>query len=371
MPADLVLRLSAAMADMDVDALFVSNPKNVRYLTGFQATMPGDVQPLADPEALLLVTAGETHLLCDGRYIAGVRNLPDVTPVLIESPSGPRVFADAIKKVLGAGKKSIGFEADALLHADAAGLFAALPDYTWRPAQAVFAELRAIKSQAEIGHIRAAQAITSRCFDHIAGWIRPGMSEREVAVEIEAFNRREGEGNSFAPIVAFGLTSCQPHYAPSASRKLEQNQLVLLDFGAISAGYCGDMTRMLVMGKADARMREVYDLVLEAQLRCLKAIRPGETGHSLDAVCRDYFASKGCAEHFLHGTGHGIGLAVHEDPRIKRTVETPVQVGMVFSVEPGLYYEDWGGVRIEDLIAVTADGHENLTTTPKTLLEVG
>jgi Xaa-Pro aminopeptidase len=114
----------------------------------------------------------------------------------------------------------------------------------------------------------------------------------------------------------------------------------------------------------------VYGLVLEAQMRCLKGVRPGATGHELDALCRDYFASKDCADKFQHGTGHGIGLAVHEDPRIKKTVETPVEVGMVFSVEPGLYYEDWGGVRIEDLVAVTPDGHDNLTTTSKELLEV-
>jgi len=332
--------------------------------------MLGEIQPLTDPEGLILVAGGEAHFLCDGRYIAGARELPEVTAVQIESPSNAEVFAAAIRKILGAGRKSIGFEADALVHADAAGLFEQLPDCTWEPAQSLVARLRVIKSKDEIESIREAQAITSRCFDHIAGWIRPGVGEREVAIEIETFNRLHSDGNSFPPIVAFGQTGCHPHYSPSPDRRLEKDQLVLLDFGAIYQGYCGDMTRMIQMGKADDRTHEVYGLVLQAQQRCLDGVKPGMTGHALDALCRDFFASHDCAEQFQHGTGHGIGLAVHEEPRLKKTVETPVEVGMVFSVEPGLYYEGWGGVRIEDLVAVTPAGHDNLTTSSKELLEI-
>lgn len=371
MSSDRLLRVTAAMADADLDALFVSNPKNVLYLADFHTTMPGEVQPFGDPEGLLLISGGETHLLCDGRYIAGAKQLENVTAQQIASPSGPAVFAESIRKIVGDGKKTVGFEADALLYADGKALIELLPDYTWKPAQSLFAKMRVIKTAEEIELIREAQAITGRCFEHIAGWIRVGMSERDVAVEIETFMRTNSEGNSFAPIVAFGQTGCHPHYTPAPDRKLEQGHMVLLDFGAIYKGYCGDMTRMLVMGKADDRHKEVYDLVLQAQLRCLKGVKPGATCHELDALCRDYFESKGCAENFQHGTGHGVGLAIHEDPRIKKGFEEAVQPGMVFSVEPGLYYEDWGGVRIEDLVAVTDDGYDNLTTTSKDLLEVG
>lgn len=370
MSSDRLIRVSAAMADANLDALFVSNPKNVLYLTGFHSTMPGEVQPFGDPEGLVVIANGEAHILCDGRYIAGAKQLGDATAHEITSPSNAGVFADNIKKIVGDGKKTIGFEADALLYADGKALLALLPDFTWKPAQSLFARIRVIKTPEEVELIREAQAITGRCFDHIAGWIKPGVSEREVAVEIETFMRTHSEGNSFAPIVAFGQTGCHPHYAPSPERKLEKGQMVLLDFGAIYKGYCGDMTRMLVMGKADDRHKEVYNLVLQAQQKCLDGIKPGVTCHALDALCRDYFESKGCADRFQHGTGHGVGLAIHEDPRIKKGFEDTVEPGMVFSVEPGLYYEDWGGVRIEDLVAVTPDGYDNLTTTSKTLLEV-
>lgn len=370
MSSDRLLRVTAAMADANLDALFVSNPKNVLYLTNFHTTMPGEVQPLGDPEGLVVVINGEAHVLCDGRYIAGAKQLEDVTAHQITSPSGPGVFADAIRKIVGPGKKTIGFEADALLYSDARTLLDGLPEYQWKPSQSLFAGIRVIKSPEEVALIREAQAITGRCFEHVAEWIRPGMSERDVAVEIETFMRRNSDGNSFAPIVAFGQTGCHPHYSPSKTRTLEQGQMVLLDFGAIYQGYCGDMTRMLVMGKADDRQKEVYDLVLQAQLRCLDGVKPGATCHSLDALCRDYFESKGCADRFQHGTGHGVGLAIHEDPRIKRGFEGTVKPGMVFSVEPGLYYEDWGGVRIEDLVAVTNEGYENLTSTSKELREV-
>lgn len=370
MTSDRLLRVTAAMADADLDALFVSNPKNVLYLTNFHTTMPGEVQPFGDPEGLVLVTDGEAHVLCDGRYIAGAKQLENVTAHQITSPSNAGVFAETLKKILGDGKKTIGFEADALLYSDGRQLLESLPEYTWKPSQSLFAKMRVIKTPEEIELIREAQAITSRCFDHVAQWIRLGVSERDVAVEIETFMRQNSEGNSFAPIVAFGETGCHPHYTPSPDRKLEKGQMVLLDFGAIHQGYCGDMTRMLVMGKADDRQKEVYDLVLTAQQRCLDGVKPGATCHALDALCRDYFESKGCADRFQHGTGHGVGLAIHEDPRIKKGFDQAVAPRMVFSVEPGLYYEDWGGVRIEDLVAVTDDGHDNLTTTSKELLEI-
>jgi len=371
MSQNRIERVTKAMQDAGLDALFVSNPKNVQYLAGFHANMPGEVQPMRDPEGMLVIEGGRVHLICDGRYIAGARQMSNVTAHLLESPSSPATFAAAIRKVLGDEKgKTIGFESNALLYVDATGLLAEMSGATWTPAENLMAELRVIKTPEEVENIRKAQAITGRCFDHVANSIRLGESERDVAVRIETFLRRESEGNSFAPIVAFGQTGCHPHYSPDPARKLERGQMVLLDFGGIYHGYCGDMTRMLVMGKADERQREVYEMVLAAQQSCLDAIKPGVACHALDAKCRDYFAERDCADHFMHGTGHGVGLAVHEGPSIKKNFDVPVQPGMVFSVEPGLYYEDWGGVRIEDLVAVTDDGYDNLTTTSKTLLEL-
>ena len=193
------------------------------------------------------------------------------------------------------------------------------------------------------------------------------MTEREVALEIDNYLRTHSEGTSFDSIVSFGETGCHPHYLPDAKRKLEKGQLVLLDFGSIYEGYAGDMTRMICMGQPDARQQEVYAQVLEAQLAGLAAIKPGATGHDIDMAVRQVFQKQGTLEKFLHGTGHGVGLAVHEGPRIKQGFESVIEPGMVFTVEPGLYFVGWGGVRIEDMVVATKTGYENLTTTPKEL----
>lgn len=370
MNAQRLSRVTEAMKKEGLDALFVSNPKNVLYLTGFKTTMPGEVQHFGDPEGYAVIHDGVCHLLCDGRYIAGAQKLPGVSARKIESPTTAKVFADQITQIVGSAGRTIGYERNAVIHSDATALLELTPNLKWKAAEHILTDLRVRKTPEEIELIRKAQAITGQCFEHMKGWIRVGMTEKQVAVEIETFLRANSEGNSFAPIVGFGETSCNPHYTPSATRKLEKNQIVLLDFGGIYEGYCGDMTRMLYFGKADARYREVYDLVLQAQLKCLAAVRAGVTCHELDSICRDYFKAKNCADAFMHGTGHGVGLAIHEDPRLKQTFQTKIASGMVFSVEPGLYYSGWGGIRIEDLVAATEAGHENLTTTPKDLIEI-
>lgn len=362
--------LRSRLREERLDALFISNPKNVRYVTGVRPMMLDFVQPFSDPEYFALVQQDRVDLMCDGRYISGVKDVPGVSPQLLEAPLNPGVIGKKILELLAAGAKTVGFERDSLLHGDALGLLEATDGIDWRGADDLVVQMRVAKSSEECDHVRQAQAITGQCFEHIAGFIKPGMTEYEVAREIENFMRDNSEGNSFHPIVAFGETGCRPHYTPSAERRLEKGQLVLLDFGAIHKGYCGDMTRMICMGKADARQGEVYELVLAAQLRCLDGVKPGVTTGWLDALCRDYLVEKGVGEQFSHGTGHGVGLAIHEEPRLKQNFDTITEPGMIFSVEPGLYYEGWGGVRIEDLVIVTADGHENITPTSKDLLEL-
>lgn len=370
MNAGRLERLGQRMKAEGLDAMFVTNPKNVQYLSSFVSMLPGEVQSFGDPEGFVLVRSGQCHLLCDGRYIAGAQQLPGVTAHQIASPTTAKVIAEAIRQIVGAGDKRIGYERDALLYGDAIALMDALADVSWVPGEGILAGLRVIKTPQEVELIRKAQAITGECFSHMVDFIRLGLTEKEVALEIDNYLRRHSEGNSFSPIVAFGETGCNPHYLPSPDRKLEKGQMVLLDFGSIYQGYCGDMTRMICMGKADGRQREVYDLVLQAQLRCLDGIKPGVTCHALDAICRDYFAEHGCAEQFAHGTGHGVGLAIHENPRLKQGFETKIEPGMVFTVEPGLYYVGWGGVRIEDMVVATETGYDNLTTTSKTLVEL-
>jgi len=363
-------RLRDAMRAANLDALFLTNPKNVLYLTGIPPMMEGLVCPFHDPEYFALVQPERLDVLCDGRYIAEIKGRPGFTANLLEAPVSAKVIGDKIKSLLAPSAKAIGYESDAVLHKDAVALMEHLPGFTWKPAEEIPANLRVIKSRDEIETIRKAQALTGQAFEHICKTIRLGMTEKQVALAIGNYLRENSDGNSFNPIVAFGETGAFPHYVPSPDRKLQKGHLVLLDFGGIHKGYCGDLTRMLVMGKADARMREVYDTVLAAQQKCLDGIRPGKTGQELDALCRDHFAFKGCANEFVHGTGHGVGLAIHEPPTLKKTFETKIAPGMVFTVEPGLYYTGWGGVRIEDLVVCTETGHENLTTTPKKLVEI-
>lgn len=370
MDPNRITRLRTAMQSAGLDAVFVSSPKNVLYLTGIPPMMEGLVLPLADPEYFALVQADRIDVLCDGRYIGAIQGRKGYTTNLLEAPVSATSIGNRVKGLLTPGVKTLGYEADALLHCDALGLMAAIPSVTWKTCEDMLANLRVIKSREEIELIRKAQAITGQAFEHICKVIRVGMTEKDVALEIGNYLRKNSEGNSFNPIVAFGETGAFPHYVPSPDRVLKAGQMVLTDFGGIWHGYCGDLTRMIAMGKADARMREVYDTVLAAQEKCLAGIAPGKSCHELDALCRDYFASKGCADAFMHGTGHGVGLAIHEDPRIKKTFQNKVAPGMVFTVEPGLYYEGWGGVRIEDMIAVTETGIDNLTTTSKKLVEI-
>ena len=363
-------RLRGAMHQQGFDAIFISHPKNVQYVSGLRAMMEGQVQPFGDPEYFVLVQPNRCDVLCDGRYIGEVRHREGVTAQLLEAPVTSAVFASAITVLLPAGTKAVGFEREALLYNDASALLELLPKLEWRGADDMLSNMRVRKTKEEVELLRKAQAITGKAFDHMRTTIRPGMTEKDVALEIGNFLRTHSEGNSFNPIVAFGETSCHPHYLASPTRKLKNGQIVLMDFGGIYEGYCGDLTRMLYMGKADARYREVYNLVLEAQQRCLAGIKAGMTGHQTDALCRDFFAQKGCAEAFQHGTGHGVGLAIHEEPRLKKTIMTKLEPGMVVTVEPGLYFENWGGIRIEDMIVITETGHENLTTTPKDLIEL-
>lgn len=370
MNANLLKTVRQGMIKNGLDAVFVSNPKNVKYLTGFKTTMPGEVQSFGDPEGFVLLHAQRADFLCDGRYINGALKLKGLSAQLLTGPINAQRIAAKIKELLPRGAKTIGFEQDSLLYGDGLGLNKHLKGIKLKPAGDLFSAIRLYKSPAEIALLRKAAEVTSDCFDHVVKIIRVGMSEREVALVIDNYLRAHSDGCSFETIVAFGEAACNPHYAPDPKRKLKQGQMVLLDLGAVYQGYCGDMTRVICMGPANARQREVYNLVLEAQLAGLAAVRPGAKAHDIDQAVRRVFEQHGCLDKFMHGTGHGVGLAIHEDPRIKTGFETRIEPNMVFTVEPGLYYAGWGGVRIEDVVVITKTGYKNLTRTPKKLLEI-
>jgi Xaa-Pro aminopeptidase len=229
-------------------------------------------------------------------------------------------------------------------------------------------ELRQVKDPAEVEAVRAAVELTDQAYEHAVELLRPGMTEKQVAWEIEKFMREHGaEGIAFESIVAAGPHAALPHHSPT-DRPIATGEPVTIDCGARLNGYCGDLTRSFCLGSADERFAEVYGVVLRAQEAALGGLRAGLTGREGDALARDIIREAGHGDAFGHSLGHGIGLAVHELPRVSARSEDVLRAGMLTSVEPGIYLPGWGGVRIEDLVVIEADGARNLTRAPKTMV---
>jgi Xaa-Pro aminopeptidase len=230
--------------------------------------------------------------------------------------------------------------------------------------------MRRIKTPRELEYIKKAEAIGDRVFTEILDFIRPGMTELEVAAKLEYLLKvNGGQALSFPSIVASGVNSSMPHAVPS-HKKIEKGDFLTMDFGCVYEGYCSDMTRTIVIGKASQKQREVYDTVLKAQLAALDFIKAGYKGKEIDKVARDIIYSAGYEGCFGHGLGHSVGLNVHENPRLSMLEEDIIEAGMTETVEPGIYIKGFGGVRIEDLVVVTEDGCENFTASEKRLIEL-
>jgi Xaa-Pro aminopeptidase len=230
--------------------------------------------------------------------------------------------------------------------------------------------LRCTKDQAEIGRVSAAQDLTDDAFDHILEFMSEGMTETQIALELEFYMRSNGsEGVAFPPIVASGPNSALPHAHPG-TRRVARGDFLKMDFGARVGGYCADMTRTIVIGAADDRQREIYATVLAANLAGIAAVRPGLPGRDIDAAARSVIAAAGFAENFGHGLGHGVGLEVHEQPGLGARSEGLVPLGSVVTIEPGVYVPGFGGVRIEDLVVVEKAGPHVLTRSTKELIEL-
>lgn len=231
-------------------------------------------------------------------------------------------------------------------------------------------DLRAVKDEGELELLAAAAAIADKAFDHILGFLKPGISERRVALELQRYMEDLGaSGPSFETIVASGVRSSMPHGVAS-EKLLEEGDFITMDFGCVYKGYCSDITRTVVLGTASPRQREIYGIVLEAQLAGVEGIRAGISGRQADALARDIIAAKGYGEQFGHGMGHGVGLAIHESPRAAVGSKDIFVENNIITVEPGIYIPDWGGVRIEDMLVVKEGCSRNLTSSPKELIEI-
>ena len=350
-------RVVARLAEREVDALLVTDLVNIRYLTGFTGS-----------SAMVVLGPDTRRFITDFRYVE--RAQTEVAG--FDQERAPQEFAQALKEGWPEGTVRLGFEDQHVSVSQHARLGELLPDRIElvRTGGLVEAE-RAVKEPAEVEAIRAAAALV----DDIYAWVREhglvGRTERAVALALEEEMRRRGaSGPSFPSIVASAEHGALPHAEPR-DVEIAAGVLVTLDIGAQVDGYCSDCTRTWATGELDDDLAAIYDLVLRAQETALDAVRPGPTGREVDAVARDLIAAEGHEEHFGHGLGHGVGLEVHERPRLARSGTDTLEAGNVVTVEPGVYVPGRGGVRIEDLVVVTADGRDVLSATPKVLTTVG
>ncbi|AIG64065.1 X-Pro dipeptidase [Corynebacterium atypicum] len=347
-------RLAEALAAEGLDAFLVTSPLSVRYLTGFTGSNG----------ALVVFTDRDPVVCTDGRYTTQIaEEVPDITAE-IERRSGVHLASRTEEPAtvgIDAARTSM-VEYSQLEEAAAAGV-------TFRPATGVVEQLRLVKDDEELAALRTVAEVANVAFAEMidAGELRAGRSEREVAADLEYRMRRGGaDTTSFDTIVASGPNSAKPHHGAD-DRVIAQGDLVTIDFGAYLGGYNSDMTRTLAVGEPDDFSREIYQVVLEAQRAGIAAARVGATGAEVDQASRDVIEAAGYGEYFVHSTGHGVGLEVHEAPAAARGSADVLQAGMTVTVEPGIYVPGKGGVRIEDTLIITVDGPETITRFPTEL----
>ncbi|HEX6468111.1 MAG TPA: Xaa-Pro peptidase family protein [Streptosporangiaceae bacterium] len=347
-------RLAALLADRGVDAALVTRLVNIRYLTGLDSS-----------NAALLVPAAGAPLLCtDARYAGMVRDVCPELECVVERATATTLAERAARD----GVRRLGFEAHDVTVEAYDTLAEKAPELV--PLGRAVEELRRVKDEGELALLREACAITDRTFEAILPLLRPGITEREIALAIERIMVDLGaEKPAFDSIVAGGPNGAVPHHHPG-DRPLAAGDLVTMDFGARYGGYHADMTRTVAIGSVAGWQRDVYDLVLHAQLAGVEAARPEAEITAVDAAARDVIAAAGYGDEFPHGLGHGVGLEIHEAPLMGYDKTGKLEGRVPVTVEPGVYLDGRGGVRIEDTLVVRPDGPELLTRTSKELLVV-
>jgi Xaa-Pro aminopeptidase len=364
-----------AAARRQIDALVVTTRSNILYLTNFTGSA-----------AIVVVTPDRIHFITDFRYVTAIDSLqktenacPDLNLTVVDGAYDPTLARLVGSLDLG----RLGFEASNMTvsrHGWLAAAFArnGVTTPVLVPTDQLVERIRVRKDADEIVTLRAAATLLSEVAVGVFEEIVHGRTERDVALAIDNRIRRAGfERPAFDTIVASGPRAALPHATPG-ERRLSEHDLVVLDFGGVYDSYCVDLTRTVSVGRADQRAREVYAAVLEAHDRAIRAVRPGTSRFAIDAAARDWLTGRGMGEAFGHGTGHGLGIDIHEDPRITRpTADVPgddgdreLTAGMVFTIEPGAYFPEWGGVRIEDDVLVTDHGVDVLTSVTTHLLEL-
>lgn len=349
-------RLTRTFKTDHIEAMLVSSPTNVRYLTGFSGE-----------DSTLLILKKRAILISDGRFTTQIGQECPTLEVHVRAVGQP--MTEAVAQVIrGLGVSSLGFESAVVSVAEHQSLRENLGAVELVPILGRVEVLRARKDREEVAEIRQAIGFAERAFTMLRAGLRVGESEKDVADALEGFLRKFGATSaSFPPIVAVGPRAALPHARPTPETRIGDADFVLIDWGATGRPYKSDLTRVLVTGKVTPKFEKIYRTVLEAQERGIAAIRPGALARDVDAEARSIIEEAGFGRFFSHGLGHGLGMDIHEAPRLGRGVEVALEPGMVVTVEPGIYLPDWGGVRIEDDVLVTPDGHEILSRLPKSL----
>ena len=345
-------KLSAA----GMDAALIHRSENMRYLTGYTG------------EGSVFVCAQETVIITDFRYIEQAeRQSPDCRVVRTAQDKTERDWA--LELTDAHGVHTLGVEEDFLSYSGREALNAHLPFVTLTSADGIAEELRMVKDAGEIESICASAAIACRAFENLLGKVHAGMTEKQVQILLDYEMLNLGsEGNAFNTISAAGINGSLPHAVPS-DHVIENGELLTLDFGAKVNGYCSDMTRTIAFGKVSDGLREIYDRVYDAHMTALQAVKPGMVCGDLDKIARDMLDARYPGA-FGHSLGHGVGLFIHEQPRVNRGSETVLVPGHVITIEPGVYIPGFGGCRIEDMAILTSDGYLDPVTSPKQLIEL-
>lgn len=357
-------RLRKYLKAENLDAAFVFFPldtgtflPNVRYLSGFSGS-----------SGALFITRSKAFFITDSRYTEQAKQQVSGCTIVV-SRKPPVSALEDIKEARGKNLK-IAVETDGMTVAQKKKLMTVLPEGILVDTTDMVEELMLCKEAVEIAQIKKAVEISDVAFERILGIVKPGLREKEIAAEMEYQMKMLGaEKEAFETIVASGPRSAMPHGIAS-EKKLKKGEFVTFDFGAFYNGYCSDITRTIVLGKATARQKKIYNIVARAQMAAIRKVRAGVTGKEVDKAARDTINRAGYGKNFGHGTGHGIGLQVHGGPRVSPLGTQPLKSNMVITIEPGIYIAGWGGVRIEDDVVVRPKGGLVLNKAPKNLLEL-
>jgi Xaa-Pro aminopeptidase len=364
----MITKVRKIIKKLGAQGFFVSNSTNVYYLTGFRSISQ------CEREAFLVITPKRAELFVPKMYYSEARKLPLVKSGLVKLL--PLKGFDSIVELLSinpAGRNLIFFEGHDLTFQEAKRL-RLKSNLKWRDGKKLIENVRSTKTPTEIKKIRRAVSLTDQVFEEIIKYLRNAdhskVTELDLVEKIKLIsNKVGGEGLGFNPIVASGRGSAEPHHQPSG-KQLEPGNILLIDIGVKYKDYTGDLTRCVFLGRATREVRRIYETVLECNKLCIKKCRSGMTGEELNAVAVNYFKKKKTEKYFLHSLGHGVGLQIHESPAIRQGDRARLKSGMVITIEPGLYFENKFGVRIEDLILMTAQGSKVLSEAPKELFEI-